>query len=637
MSGDVFGNAMLLSRAIRLVAAFDHRHIFLDPDPADLEAALAERQRLFDLPRSSWADYDRRLISEGGGVYARTEKSIPLSPAVRALTGLTADSVTPVELMHALLGAPCDLMWFGGIGTYVKAAAETHAEVGDRANDAIRVDAERLRARVVGEGANLGMTQRARIAAARTGVRLNTDAVDNSAGVDTSDHEVNLKILLADALRAGALAPVERDPLLRAMTDEVAAHVLAHNYAQTRALTLASATAVEDLDAHGRMIARLEAAGKLDRGVETLPSNDALRAMRDAGQGLTRPELSRLVAYAKLDLKDELVSGDAIDDPHFITHLETYFPHQVAVFAAHMRQHRLRREIVATVVANDVVDLGGPTFVYRAQESADVDAQAIVRAFEAARHIFRFPELIGQIDALDLVAPASVQTELMLEVIALLRRQTYWLARRARTAGPRPIGDVIAGYRGGVDILRAQVVDLISPFERARGTERMRRFTEAGAPRELARDAASLRALVSATDIVDLASEAGWPLEPAARVYFAVGDRLGIERLRAASGSVSSDQHYDRLAVRRIVEDLYQVQADATASVIAGLARPADRDGAPDAAQARTVVDVWLEEKGSDAARIDTLLGELEGAGPWTFAKLTIAAAFIRENARLAC
>jgi glutamate dehydrogenase len=361
MSGDVFGNGMLLSQQIQLLAAFDHRHIFLDPTP-DTAVSWAERDRMFKLPRSSWNDYDRSKISAGGGVYARTLKTIPLSPQVRAMLDLEAETATPDEVMHAILKARAELLYFGGIGCYVKARGESQADAGDKANDAIRVNGTQLRAKVIGEGANLGLTQAGRIEFAAAGGRLNTDAIDNSAGVDSSDHEVNIKILTGLLERGGLLTRPDRNALLASMTDDVAHHVLRHNYGQTLAITLQESEAALELSPHARFMEDLEARGRLDRAVEGLPNAATVAEREKAGRGLTRPELAVLLAYGKLDLNDEIVASDAPDDPYFKATLHAYFPAPLLQYAPQMEQHRLRREIIATVIANEMVNMCGPTW-----------------------------------------------------------------------------------------------------------------------------------------------------------------------------------------------------------------------------------------------------------------------------------
>ncbi len=401
MSGDVFGNGMLLSRCLKLVAAFDHRDIFLDPDP-DPAVAFAERQRLFDLPRSSWADYDRQKISAGGGVFSRQAKTVPLSPQMRARLGLDQAEATPADVMQAILRAPVDLLWFGGIGTYVRATSESDDEAGDRANDAIRITGAELRARVVGEGANLGLTQRGRIEAARRGVRLNTDAIDNSAGVNTSDVEVNIKIALATPERDGRLSPESRNALLSGMTEAVADLVLRNNQLQTLALSLAQRSAAAETGFASRLMQTLEADGRLDRGVEFLPSDATLAERAQGGEGLTRPELAVLLAYAKLSLKDALLDSAVPDDPYLARELERSFPPVlVARYPDAVQGHRLRREIIATSLANAIVNRGGPTIVSRLADETGAEAPAIAAAYAVTRDAFGLVDLNKAVDALD--------------------------------------------------------------------------------------------------------------------------------------------------------------------------------------------------------------------------------------------
>ncbi len=623
MSGDVFGNGMLLSTKIKLIAAFDHRDIFIDPNPADLGAAHKERARLFALPRSSWQDYDKKLISAGGGVFSRTAKAIALTPEIKAVSGLSGQSATPSELMSALLKAPCELLWFGGIGTYIKAASEANSDAGDKANDAHRVDAEQVRAQVIGEGANLGVTQAGRIAYARKGGRINTDAVDNSAGVDTSDHEVNIKILLAEGVRSNALKADKRDALLAEMTDEVGALVLEDNYDQTLALTLAETTAPADLDAAERMIERLERAGKLARAVEGLPGAEGFRALRAAKTGLTRPELSKLLAYAKIDLFDALVASPAPDDPHFAGPLKAYFPRQLAKFTDQMARHRLHREIIATYLADDLVNMGGPLFVDRVREVVRVDPVAIACAFEAGRNIFRLEEIAARINALDNKAPAALQTDMHLALAIALKRITAYLARHGGF-GARTIADAVAFYQPAVDAQRDISWASLSTLERRRAEARRGAFVEAGAPSDLAAMVAVLAPLTAALDVADVAARKSWPAHSAAFVYRAVGAAFDLDRLIAAAGGLTLDAHWDRLALRRAVEDLYVCQSALSEAALAQIAAP---PAAPSAVWATQAVEEWVEHLGARAAPAQRALTELEQQGAWTFAKLMIAAA----------
>ncbi len=640
MSGDVFGNGMLLSRKIRLIAAFDHRDIFIDPNPEDLEASFMERERLFGAGRTSWQDYDASLISPGGGVFSRAAKSIPLTDEIKALTGLKGKSVPPAELIQALLKTPAELMWFGGIGTYVKASSEQNYEVGDKANDSLRIDASQLGAKVLGEGANLGLTQAARIEFARCGGKVNADFVDNSAGVDSSDHEVNIKILLNPMMREGALSLEDRNVLLESMTGEVAEHVLEHNYDQTLALTIAREHAEEDIDAHERMMERLEAAGRLNRKVEGLPPPEKIRELKEQGIGLTRPEIAILISYAKIALFDHLTASGAPDDPHFKDTLTTYFPNQLSKFADAMQGHRLRREIIATRLANDMVNLGGPTFLQRAVESTGADAEAIARAFEAGRCIFRFKDFTDRINALDNQVSADVQTRLHDEVIRLLRRQTYWLARRGLGLENAGIDQVIAAYQPGVDELKTLIGDIASPYDKDSLETRTKLFMEGGAPEDLARDVARLRPLTSSSDVIDMAYERSWPLAASGWLYHAVGSRFSFDRLRGAGNQLSSTVHWDRLAMRRLIEDLYaSQQAISTAMMSYAVAAGgglADGVEQPGREWAEHLVDSWTSANSHEVDRADRALEEVAATGSWTLSKVAICSTQLRELAAAA-
>jgi len=630
MSGDVFGNGMLLSRKIRLLAAFDHRDIFLDPDPQDCEASWNERKRLFDKPGSSWKDYDRSLISEGGGVFSRTEKRIALSPQAQAMLGVGAAAMTPAELMSAILKAKADLLWFGGIGTYVKARSESNAEVGDKSNDAIRVNAEDLRCQVVGEGANLGMTQAGRIAFARAGGRINTDAVDNSAGVDTSDHEVNIKILLSDVIRNGLLAADARDPLLADMTEDVARHVLSHNYAQTEALSLAQATAPMDLDAHERFMERLEKAGRLSRAVEGLPGAEEMRELRARNAGLTRPELFKLLAYAKIELFNAMVASDAPDDPYFQETLKGYFPPQLAKFQSCMEAHRLRREIIATVLADDIVNWGGPVFVQRIQDMARADAAEVICSFEAGRRIYKLAEFMERVNALDTVIPAQAQLELKLEMRQLLARVTGHLTLTAPARARGGVRRVIQSYEGPVEIQRLAGLELLTAREAEVVESRTQRLLGFGAPPELAAEAALFRALAPALAIADLAAAAHWTTEPAARLYRAVGAVLGLDRARAASEGLALPAHYDRMALRRVLEDFDRDQRLLAQRAAQEVPEPKDAEEAAEVARR------WLSAQGDRAQPALRVIAEFESDGPWSLAKAALAAAEVRALAEQA-
>jgi len=626
MSGDVFGNGMLLSKAIKLVAAFDHRDIFLDPNP-DPAKSWEERNRLFNTPRTTWQDYDKGLISEGGGVFSRAAKTITLTPQIKEMLDIEADTVDPVTLMQAILKARAELLYFGGIGTYIKGAGETNAQVGDKANDAIRINGGDVRAQVIGEGANLGMTQLGRIEAARAGTRLNTDAIDNSAGVDSSDQEVNIKILTGGAIASGHLKAEDRNALLKSMTDEVAQKVLAHNYDQTLAVTLQQAEGAAALDAQQAFMQHLTALGKLNRAVEYLPDDARIAEMKLQGTALTRPELAVLTAYSKLELFDEIVASAAPDDAFFEDMLVHYFPAPLAKFEEDMKGHRLRRDIIATVLSNEIVNMAGATFPDRLRAAAECDTAAMVTAFETARQVFRLDQAWKDVSALDLKIPAEAQTALYREIALVLRRQTYWLARRAART-ETTVGSMIAAYQPAADALRAAGPDVLSRYEQDRYESRVATFVGLGAPEALARDIAMLRPMVATADIGDLATEMGWSAPAMARLYHQVGAAFDFDRLRVAAGSIASGDHFDRLAVRRLIQDLMAEQQQLTRAVAASV----NESVSISEADAEAAVDSWIGDRlpQVEALRASVDGIETSGAG-WTFAKLTIANSGIRE------
>jgi glutamate dehydrogenase len=628
MSGDVFGNGMLLSDKIRLVAAFDHRHVFIDPDP-DPAKSFAERKRLFGLPRSSWDDYDRAALSAGGGVYARTLKAVRLSAEARAALDIAAEELSPAELIAAILKAPAELLYLGGIGTYVKATREAHADVGDKANDAVRINGADLRVKVVGEGANLGVTQAGRIEFARAGGRIDTDAIDNSAGVDTSDHEVNIKILTGMLERSGKLTRGRRDALLKSMAEDVASHVLAHNYDQTLALSLLQMDARGELEPHAQFMAQLEAEGRLDRAVEGLPAPAEIRVRAETGQGLTRPELAVLLAYGKLELKRTIVDEGATDDAWLERRLEGYFPGPLRRHRDAIHRHRLRPDIIATVVANDVVDRCGPSFPSRLMSAANCDVAALVTGYEAAKLVLELPDLWDQVSALDGRAPAAGQMALYRQLTAALRGATFWLARRA-ARGKADVEALALRYGAPFRSLRGLIPEVASPVERSAIAERAGKLAEAGAPKDLALAAAVLQSVSAAADLVDLAEASGWPLKSAARLYHAVGEAFGFDRLRAAAAGYAVGDNFERTALRRLIEELLAEQASLTRAIMAiGAPRAAG-----EAAGARAAVEAWIAPRRDQVAAAGRTLAEIEAsAGSWTFAKLTIANAALRELA----
>ena len=622
MSGDVFGNGMLCSPHIRLVAAFDHRHIFLDPDP-DAAASFKERERLFRLPRSSWADYDVRLLAKGGGVHPRSAKAIALTPEVRAMLGIDAASLTPTELANAILKAPVDLLYNGGIGTYVKAATESHADVGDRANDALRVDGRDLRCKVFAEGGNLGCTQRGRIEYAQAGGRINTDAADNSGGVDTSDHEVNIKILLGLAVDDGELTEKQRNVLLASMTDDVAAMVLRDNYFQTQVLSVTGRIAPTLLDAQARFMHFLEKAGRLNRAIEFLPSDDEIVARRKQGRGLTSPEAAVLLAYSKLWLSDELVASPLPDDPWVATALARYFPSALRdKYAAYMARHPLKREIIATHVLNSMVNRVGSTFVHRLTETTGARPHEVVRAYLLAREVFGLVPMWKAVEALDNRVDDAVQSAMLVDTSGQLERGTVWFLRSRRLADD--MAATIAHFRPLVESLSAQLPKLLAAGERARVDAEVARLAAAGVPRELAERVVTFGTLHAALDIAEVAATAKKPVEPVAAVYFAVADRLGLAWLREKIAALPGDAHWDRLARGAMQDDLSGLSRAVTADVVGA---------GGDAADPAKLVDAWQDRNRRALERAAQLVAELRAAPLQDAAMLSVALRELRSLA----
>ncbi len=620
MSGDVFGNGMLLSRHILLQAAFDHRHIFLDPKP-DAAASFAERQRMFALPRSSWDDYDRRRLSAGGGIFPRSAKSIALSPQARAMLGLESAAATPLEVIRAILKMPVDLLWNGGIGTYVKSSRESNAEVGDRTNDALRINGNELRAKVIGEGGNLGFTQRGRIEYARAGGRLNTDFIDNSAGVNTSDVEVNLKILLNPLVHAGKLSLPERNRLLARMSEEVCALVLRNNYLQSEAISTLEQQAKARLSEYQHLIRLLERSGGLNRALEFLPSDEEILERRKSGAGLTRPELSILLSYSKIWLNNHLLDSDVPEDPYLSNELERYFPGPVRTRFAHaIERHRLRREIIATATTNSLINRMGPTFVLRAQEDTGAEPAQIARAFTAAREIFQMRDLWEDVEALDNRAPAKIQYEAAFEISRLLRHATYWLLSR------RPalkVDAAVREFRAGVHEIGARIPQVLCGAWREHFDAAHARLVEAGLPDALAGRVASLEAHNASLDITEIAAAHRTAVAEAARVYFEVGGRTGLDWLRGQINQLSVDgpwQATARTGVRDAAMRIHRALAE----------RVLDRAARGTAAER---VSAWQQAENRKLAHWQRTLAEMRAAGTADFATLTVGVESLRKLA----
>ena len=609
MSGDVFGNGMLLSSQIRLLAAFNHMHIFIDPDP-DPALSLAERKRLFDLPRSAWSDYDTKVLSPGGAVHERRVKSIRLSPEARRLFAIEKETLAPNDLIKILLKAEVDLLWLGGIGTYVKAHDESHVEVGDRANDALRIDGRDLRCKVVGEGANLGFTQRGRVEAAMAGRRMNTDAVDNSAGVDCSDHEVNIKIALNELVSAGDMTLKQRDKLLVAMTDEVADLVLRDNYLQTQAISVAEQQGWFRIDQQGRFMRVLERAGKLDRAIEFLPDDETINSRLAHRQGLTRPELAVLLAYSKMTLYEELLPSDLPDDAQLVDDLVHYFPTALnRKYPDAIPRHRLRREIIATVVTNSLVNRAGSTFVHVMKEKTGLAASDIARAYAICRGVFELRGLWADVQALDTRVPAARQCEMMDATIDLAEVGTLWCLRNL--APPLDIAANIATFSPGIAELKEGIDRLVTEGALGATAERAERWVKDGVPADFARRIARLDLLAPGLDIVRLAGTANRAVAEVGGVYFTVGRRFHIDWLRSATTGVNLDSHWDRIALAAIVEDLYGHQRD----LAAGVLRQAGG----------TDIEAWISARPQAVQRVESLVADLRQLGGLDLAKLAVA------------
>jgi len=623
MSGDVFGNGMLLSRHIRLVAAFDHRHIFVDPDP-EPGRSYDERARLFRTAQSTWADYDRGLISPGGGVFSRTDREVPLSDEMRRALDVDADSLSPDELVRAVLEAPVDLLWNGGVGTFVKASTESNAEVGDKRNDAVRVDATRLRCRVVGECGSLGFTQRGRTEYALHGGQINADVVDASGGVSCSDREVNIKILLDRVARDGDLTGKQRDELLAAMTDDVVAHVLDDSDLLTRAVHLDSAQAPAMRDVHARYLDALERSGRLDRAREQLPGTVEIMGRAEINGGLQLPEFAILLAHSKIQLYDELLDSDLPEDPFLGRELERYFPDVLRDrYPRQIREHPLRREIIATRVANSVVDRAGMTFVSRLTEETGLSAPEVVRAHTAAWEIFGLNALWEQLEALDGVIPTRTQISLFLELRRLVERATRWLLRNRPQ--PLEVADAIEFLEQGARELMSLIPELISANRRGALDRTVRGHVDAGVPEGLARSVRTSPYLISALDITSVARSTGHPVGEVAAVHFALDQYLRLDWLRDRILDLPRDERWPALARAALRDDLHVVHSAITAEIM--------RSSWP-GGKGRDQVRDWMATTDTAAMRCLRLLDEIASCGRSDLATVSVALREIRTLVR---
>jgi glutamate dehydrogenase len=635
MSGDVFGNGMLLSRHTRLIAAFNHVHVFLDPEP-DPETSYEERKRLFELDRSSWSDYDESLISEGGGVYSRQAKSIKLSPQVQELLAIEADKLTPNELIQAILKAPVDLLYNGGIGTYVKASTESQGDVGDKANDPLRVDARELRCRVVGEGGNLGFTQRARIEYALSGGpdnkggRINTDAIDNAAGVNTSDHEVNIKILLDGLVADGDMTPKQRNELLHEMTDAVGQQVLYGSYTQTQAISLGLIQAPPMIDVHARLIRFLEQNAGLNRKLEFLPSDDAIDERKAAHQGLVAPELAVVMAYIKIHLYKQLLDSDLPEDGYLAHDLERYFPPPLPErYAEQMRSHRLKREIIATVVANQLVDRAGTTFAFRLLEETGALPAVLARAYATAREVLDMRSFWEQVEALDNQVAAQIQLEMLIEGRRLVERSTRWLVR----ANPFQVSvaQTIRRFRPGAEMLAAALPGALEGADREAFEAREAELQDAGVPAELARRAAGMPSMLALFDIVEVATTTERDPADVLDVYFRVGSRLELNWLRDRIIELPRANRWQALARASLRDDLFNLYRELTRKVLdAGN----DLDPAHPTSDAQAAIEAWSERNAEPLERALGMVAEIRASRIYDNTTLPVALREIRALLR---
>ena len=613
MSGDVFGNGMLLSEQIRLIAAFNHMHIIVDPDP-DPATSFAERKRMFELPRSAWSDYDQTKLSKGGAVFERSAKSLTLSPEAQAALDAPKATLTPNELINTILKAPVELLWFGGIGNYVKASDESNAEAGDRANDPVRVNGRDVRAKVIGEGANLGVTQLGRVEFAEAGGRINADFIDNSAGVDASDHEVNLKILLGRVVADGDMTGKQRNDLLAQMTEEVAGLILKNNYMQGQALSIAERAAPALFGDHVRFMRSLERQGRLNRAVEYLPDDEEIQEREAAARGLTRPELAVVLSYAKLVLYDQLVESDLAADAGLNDRLLRYFPKPARErFADRILGHQLARELIATILTNEAVDRMGPTFVQNVAERSGHPPENVAKAFAIAVDAFDLTALYRRVEALDGPGRSELQATMFNEITRLTRRATQWLLRRR---GDRlDVAAVREELTAPIRTLSDRFGDVIGLNALERMATRIHSWTDKGADAELAGAVARLDPIAAAPDIVHIAG-AGADEESllnAAKTYYAAGERLRLGWCRMTARGLTVSTAWERLALDSLLEDLYGHQSEIARSALAAGG-----------------VEAWAAPRKVAIERLERTLDEMSAAEDRTLAMVTVANSIYR-------
>ena len=621
MSGDVFGNGMLLSKQTKLVAAFNHMHIFLDPDP-DPAASYEERKRLFELPRSSWEDYDPSVISQDGGIFSRKEKTIPLTGTLKTLLDVNDDQLTPQELIRAILKMEVDLLWNGGIGTYVKAKSESDVDVGDRSNDSVRINGEELRCKVVGEGGNLGFTQLSRVEFAQRGGRINTDFIDNSAGVDTSDREVNIKILLGLAREESDLDLQQRDKLLSEMTDEVASLVLRNNYLQSQAISLMEIRAAERINEHHHFLHALEKTGGLNRSLEFLPTEEEFRTRKQNDSGLTRPELAVILSYSKINLYNALLASNVPEDPYLSKELTRYFPDPLQEpYENLMVKHPLRREIIANAINNSLINRMGPTFPERIREDTGADAAGVARAYTSAREIFQMHGIWAAIEKLDNDVQANAQYAMMTETIQLLKHATRWVL--GPLAPSLSIAELVNEFQGGVAKLFDHLPELLADEELKRFKEAAELYSSIGTGDDLSRRVASLQFMRPALDIVQAANRSKQDVLHVGAVYHEVGAALTVNWLRDQIESLHVEGHWQASARGTLRENLYDLQQRIASAVI-------KRNGS---AEPKIAVDKWVEKERTQVDRAKQVLNDMQTASLMDFPTLSVAVQEIRKLA----
>jgi glutamate dehydrogenase len=614
MSGDVFGNGMLLSQSILLVAAFDHRHIFIDPAP-DADKSFVERQRLFKLPRSSWADYDKTLISEGGGVFSRDLKAIAINPLMKKLFDIQADSLTPTDFINALLKAPIDLIWNGGIGTYVKSSSESHADVGDKSNDSLRVNGNELRCKVFGEGGNLGMTQRGRVEYCLAGGSCNTDFIDNAGGVDCSDHEVNAKILLNEVVANGDLTQKQRNQLLVEMTDNVANLVLENNYRQTQAISVAQSEAVARNAEYRRFMNALQTAGRLNRKLEFLPGDDVLLDRQAHGKGLTRPELAILISYAKAVLKEDLATSDIADDEYIARFIEGAFPQKLCqLYPQVMRKHRLRREIVATQIANDIVNNMGITFVQRLKESTGAKVGDVAKAYIVARDIYKLDDFLKALARFDYQIDPQIQLDLINGMMRRIRRASRWFLRNRRS-NLNP-GTEVSLFAAGMSEIAIALPNLLQGDSLLEWQNNCKQLQDAGLPEDLVLAACRPANLYSGLNLVESARISQQPLGRVAKLYFALGNYLSLPWFSNQISDLKVDNFWQAMARETYMNDLEAQLRSLSISLIRFVT---------DDEQIPQVIEEWSKQHEVLIGRWKTMVNELQSVSGTDFAMFSVA------------